>query len=93
MSITENNLNGTIPSDTPPPPRSGAGSLRGTAPPGDEGGDDSETDNDSAAARIASRTKSDMKQRKTERKYITLDGEQMKSLDVRSEGIDLETKK
>ena len=61
MSISENNLAGTVPSviDKPPPIRVERRPEGGETPPGKEDGDTSETVNDSAAAKISSRNESD----------------------------------
>jgi hypothetical protein len=60
ISITENNLTGTVPSVTAKPPlRVERRRIRGKETPGERDGVGAETDNDSAAAKISSRTESD----------------------------------
>jgi hypothetical protein len=99
ISITENNLTGTVPSVTDKPPlRVEIRLIRGKETPGERDGDGAETDNDSAAAKISSRTESDeedmtVRGARHGKRKTQLRGEQMKSLGVRSEGINLQTKK
>ena len=71
--------------------------MSGKTPPGEEPGDVSETVKDSAPARIPSRTESESvdmteisKRSEGKQKIKYLKGEQMKSLNVRFKGINLE---
>ena len=98
MSTTENAFYGTVPSVIAAHPLRGRLPNREVKPtPGDGGGDPAVTDKEAAAAKISSRTESEedmmrrVKAKELKRKFNTMRRKRIKSLDVRSEGINLDS--